>query len=68
MQLINRKDLMEMIGVSSPATIDAMERKGLLPARIKVSANRIMWDRDEIERVISERPRGIHATLTGVTT
>jgi predicted DNA-binding transcriptional regulator AlpA len=67
MRLINRKALMKMLGIASDATIDSMERRGLLPARIRVSDNRVMWDLDEVERAISERPRGLNASLTGRT-
>ena len=59
MRLADRKQLMELLGVSSPVTIDAMERRGELPPRIRISPNRVRWDLESVEKTIRERPTGI---------
>jgi hypothetical protein len=63
MRLGDRKQLMALLIVRSPVTIDAMERKGLLPPRIRVSANRVRWDLDRVEQMLRERPTGIGVQL-----
>jgi predicted DNA-binding transcriptional regulator AlpA len=65
MKLIGRFELMERLGVASAQTVDNLEKRGLLPQRIRVSPGRVMWDEAEVEKALANRPRGIRAHLKG---
>lgn len=45
--LLKRTDLLKMVGLSYP-TINAMEKKGLFPARKQLSETRVGWLYDEV--------------------
>lgn len=63
MRLLDRKQLMALLGVRSPVTIDAMERRGELPPRIRISPARVRWDADQVEATVRDRPTGIGVEL-----
>ena len=45
-KLVGKKEVMSMLGYSSPVSLDNLEKRGLLPPRIRCGPNRVMWDLD----------------------
>jgi len=52
--LINRKNLLKMIPLSS-RTIYNMEQRGDFPKRIALTSRNVAWDLSEVEQWIDER-------------
>jgi len=51
-------DVMNITGLSR-TTLWRLERAGKFPMRLRLSANRIGWRKDEVEGWIATRPRGM---------
>jgi prophage regulatory protein len=51
---LTRKQVVQITGLSRD-TIDRLEKKGLFPRRIPLSARRICWDLQEVEAWDLER-------------
>jgi prophage regulatory protein len=51
---LTRKQIIQITGLSRD-TIDRLEKKGLFPRRIPLSARRICWDLQEVEAWDQER-------------
>jgi prophage regulatory protein len=51
---LTRKQVIRITGLSRD-TIDRLEKKGLFPRRIALSARRICWDLQEVEAWDQER-------------
>ncbi|EPD2586300.1 MULTISPECIES: helix-turn-helix transcriptional regulator [Gammaproteobacteria] len=65
--LINRKQLLEMIPLST-RTIYNLEQRGEFPKRIALTSRNVAWDLSEVEQWIEERKSsGIQATRPGNT-
>ncbi|MEY1662768.1 helix-turn-helix transcriptional regulator [Alcanivorax sp. REN37] len=65
--LINRKQLLEMIPLST-RTIYNLEQRGEFPKRIALTSRNVAWDLSEVELWIEERKSsGILATRPGNT-
>ncbi|EPE5498617.1 helix-turn-helix transcriptional regulator [Vibrio cholerae] len=65
--LINRKQLLEMIPLST-RTIYNLEQRGEFPKRIALTSRNVAWDLSEVELWIEERKSsGIQATRPGNT-
>lgn len=65
--LINRKQLLEMIPLST-RTIYNLEQRGEFPRRIALTSRNVAWDLSEVEQWIEERrSSGIQAARPGNT-
>lgn len=65
--LINRKQLLEMIPLST-RTIYNLEQRGEFPKRIALTSRNVAWDLSEVEEWIETRKAsGIQATRPGNT-
>lgn len=65
--LINRKQLLEMIPLST-RTIYNLEQRCEFPRRIALTSRNVAWDLSEVEEWIEERKSsGIQATRPGNT-
>lgn len=65
--LINRKQLLEMIPLST-RTIYNLEQRGEFPKRIALTSRNVAWDLSEVEEWIETRKAsGIQATRLGNT-
>lgn len=63
--LINRKQLLEMIPLST-RTIYNLEQRGEFPRRIALTSRNVAWDLSEVEEWIEARKSsGIQATRPG---
>lgn len=63
--LINRKQLLEMIPLST-RTIYNLEQRGEFPRRIALTSRNVAWDLSEVEQWIEERrSSGIQAARPG---
>jgi len=63
MRTIDRAGLMALLGYRSPVSIDNLERRGLLPPRIRTGPNKVRWDLDAVEAMVRARPVGIGAEI-----
>jgi prophage regulatory protein len=56
-EYLRRRELLAVVPLSM-ASIDALEKKGIFPARIVMTpTTRVVWRRREVERFLEERAR-----------
>jgi prophage regulatory protein len=53
-RILRKPDLRELTGLS-PRTIDAMEKRGEFPRRIKLSARCVGWRADQVNEWLDQR-------------
>jgi predicted DNA-binding transcriptional regulator AlpA len=56
--LLPTHDVLNITGLSR-TTLWRLEREGKFPLRLRLSANRVGWRKDEVEGWIATRPRGM---------
>jgi predicted DNA-binding transcriptional regulator AlpA len=56
--LLPTNDILNITGLSR-TTLWRLERAGKFPMRLRLSANRVGWRKDEVEEWIATRPRGM---------
>ena len=56
--ILKTKDLLLRVGLSR-TSIWRLEREGLFPKRIRLSANTVGWLEDEVQDWLASRPRGM---------
>lgn len=59
MKYLRKKELMARYKVKSGVTIDLWEKRKLLPPRIRLGPNVVVWDEDDLLEFERTRPRGI---------